>query len=468
MSLQETVDGLGQLINGELVTSGETIAVVNPATGEVAAQCPAATTAMVDDAMAAAAAAFPAWSTTPEAQRQAVIRQLADAIEAVYPELETLAAVEKGNAGGAAEGFAAIWFGRHIAEQNLAVDVIEDTPDRQVTVVRAPVGVVTAIAPWNAPMLIIVEKILTALLVGNTVVAKTSPFTPLATLRIAKAWKDIAPPGVVNILAGGDEVGKAMVAHPTARMISFTGSAAAGRSIAATAATTLKNVLLELGGNDAAIVLGDVDVTKVAEGIFASAFLMSGQACALVKRVYAHDSIYDALVAELAELARKKAAELPPLTTKPQFERVKMLVDDAIAHGGKAVTGGAPTGTGYFYPPTIMTGVGPGVRVVDEEQFGPVLPIVPFSDVDWAIEQANGTEYGLCGSIWTADVALGEQLATRLVCGTVWLNQHTEIDPKIPFGGVKSSGIGRNNGQVGTDAYAELQTRIFYKKSDRV
>jgi acyl-CoA reductase-like NAD-dependent aldehyde dehydrogenase len=228
-------------------------------------------------------------------------------------------------------------------------------------------------------------------------------------------------------------------------------------------------LLLELGGNDAAIVLEDVDVKKAAPLIFKSAFMGAGQVCAAIKRVYVHQSIYDGLVEELATIARESTATMTPLSTKPQFERIKMLVSDALEHGGKAVTGGEPgAGSGYFYPPTIMTGVGPGVRVVDEEQFGPVLPVIPFAELDWAIEQANSTEYGLSGSVWTSDVARGEQLAARLECGTAWVNQHTEIAPNIPFGGVKASGVGRSNGKVGLDAYAELKTVIVYKDAARV
>lgn len=469
MSVQEAVDGLGQLIDGELVTNGETFPVENPATGEVIAQAPKASVAMVDQAMAAAAAAGPAWAATPEDERREVIRQMCAAIEAGYQAIDELASAEKGHAGAGGEAWYSTVFGKHIADQPLPVDILEDTDVRTVKVVRTPVGVVAAIAPWNAPVLILAEKIFTALLVGDTIVAKPSPFTPLGTLMVAKLWKDIVPPGVVNILAGDDEVGEAMVTHPTTRMISFTGSVAAGKRIAAAAAPDLKNLLFELGGNDAAIVLDDVDVKKVAPMLYGSAFGGAGQICAATKRVYAHEAIYEALVDELAALAREQTATMGPLSTRPQYERVKMLVDDALEHGGKAVTGGEPAdGPGYFYPATIVTDVGPGVKLVDEEQFGPALPVIPFSDVDWAIDQANATEYGLCGSVWTRDIARGEQLAARLECGTSWVNQHTEVAPHIPFGGVKASGIGRNNGQPGTDAYSELKTIIVYKDTERV
>jgi acyl-CoA reductase-like NAD-dependent aldehyde dehydrogenase len=238
----------------------------------------------------------------------------------------------------------------------------------------------------------------------------------------------------------------------------------------------MKNVLCELGGNDAAIVLPDVDVPAVAQEIFNSGFLMGGQVCAAVKRLYVHESIYDEMVTALAGIANgvkaapaSEGGTLVPLVTKPQYERVKELVEDAFAHGAKAAAGGNPVTEygGYFFEPTILTNVAPGVRIVDEEQFGPVLPVMSFSDVEDAIAEANASEYGLCGSVWTNDLDKGAALASRLECGTAWVNHHADIDPAIPFGGVKDSGIGRSNGRPGLDAYAELQTQIVYATTAR-
>jgi acyl-CoA reductase-like NAD-dependent aldehyde dehydrogenase len=262
------------------------------------------------------------------------------------------------------------------------------------------------------------------------------------------------------------------------KMISFTGSVAAGRHIAAEAGGSLKKVVLELGGNDAAIVLPDVDVETVAAQIFGSAFLMGGQVCAAIKRLYVHQSIYDDMVGALARLADAAVAApeadggtLIPLTTRPQYDRVRMLLADALSEGAHAAAGGGPTdagGGGYFIPATILTEVKPGMKVVDEEQFGPVLPVIAFTDVDDAIAAANATDFGLCGSIWTADIPTGEALAARLECGTSWVNSHAEIAPHIPFGGSKHSGVGRSGGTPGIDGYAELQTQYVYKASDRV
>jgi acyl-CoA reductase-like NAD-dependent aldehyde dehydrogenase len=479
MSATTASDGLrqlGHLIDGRIVRGERTFPVDNPKTGRVVAECPDTTSEMMDEAMAAATRAQPGWHSLGEDGRRVVLRRMVAALADRVDEVAALSELEKGGKQAGYEVQFTPMFVEQMISTPLPVDVIEDTDERTVRVVRRPVGVVAAISPWNAPILIVCEKLFTALAVGNTVVAKPSPFTPLATLKLGEIWRDIVPPGVLNILAGGDETGAAMVAHPAVRMVSFTGSVAAGRQIAAAAGRHLKNVVLELGGNDAAIVLPDVDVAAVAPRIFGSAFLFGGQVCAAIKRLYVHESIFDEVVRALADLADQSVAApdedggtLGPMTTKPQYERVHMLVEDAVAHGATVVAGGTPSRSeGYFLPATILTNVSPGMRVVDEEQFGPVLPVMSFRDVNDAVAQANATEYGLGGSVWTSDIGMGEAIAARLECGTTWINHHAEVAPHIPMGGMKQSGIGRAGGVQGTDAYAELQTQYVYKKSDRV
>jgi acyl-CoA reductase-like NAD-dependent aldehyde dehydrogenase len=298
-------------------------------------------------------------------------------------------------------------------------------------------------------------------------VVKPSPFTPLSALVVGEVVREIVPAGVVNVVAGGDDVGEAMVAHPLTNMISFTGSVTAGKAIMAAAAPGLKRVGLELGGNDAAIVLEDADPRAVAADLYAAAFTWTGQICAAVKRLYVHESLFDEVVEELSTLASQarigashdEGVTMGPITTGPQFERVCGLVEDAIARGARVHAGGAPLPRpGYFYPPTILTGVGPGVRVVDEEQFGPVLPVMPFSEVDAAIEEANATSYGLGGSVWSSDVERATALASRLEAGTTWINRHAVAGADLPFGGVKQSGLGRENGRPGLDHFCELRT----------
>lgn len=473
MDVEANLAELGHLIGGRIIRTQTTFAVVNPATGEVVARCPEAGPEQLDQAVAAAAAAQPSWYAAGEKRRQDLIRSMAAALREHVNELSAVGCLEKGVAPEliAPELLAAGLYADHAASTSIPVDVLHDTVDRTVRVVRKPVGVVAAISPWNAPLLISANKVFAALLVGNTLVVKPSPFSPLGTLKLGELWKDIVPPGVVNILAGGDDLGAAMVNHPGTRLVSFTGSVGAGKKIAEAAGRQMKRVIIEAGGNDAAIVLPDVDVASVATQIFWSAFVLSGQACAAIKRLYVHESIYQQMVDQLTTIAAQtKAAPaadggiLGPLVTKPQYERVASLVRDALERGATAVAGGDPTGgDGYYYAPTILTNVGAGVRVVDEEQFGPVLPVIPFRDVDDAIAQANATEYGLGGSIWTKDIELGQQLAARLECGTAWVNQHATVSPEIPFGGVKSSGIGHTGGLPGIDGYADLQVQIIHK-----
>ncbi|HEY3736734.1 MAG TPA: aldehyde dehydrogenase family protein [Jatrophihabitans sp.] len=474
--IQQNIAGLGHLINGEIVRNEVSFGVVNPSTGKVEAEVPAATPELLERAITAAEAALPGWAATPEEERRAAIKRMGALTMEFLGPLNDLASIEKGNPMGAGEAFVIPGFADHMADHPIPVDVLDDSPERTVKVVRKPIGVVAAITPWNAPILISAEKIFSALLVGNTIVLKPSPFTPMAVLKLGELFKDVVPPGVLNIVAGGDDIGRAMVEHPKTRMVSFTGSVAAGRAIAEVAGRQMKNVLCELGGNDVAIVLPDVDLPAVAQEVFNSAFLMGGQVCAAIKRLYVHESIYDDMVAALADLATatkaapaEQGGTLVPLVTKPQYERIKELVEDAVAHGAKAVAGGQAVTEygGYFFEPTILTNVGPGVRVVDEEQFGPVLPVMAFSDVEDAIAAANDSEYGLCGSVWTTDIAAGERIAARLECGTAWVNHHADIDPAIPFGGVKNSGVGRSNGRPGLDAYAELQTQIAYRSTAR-
>lgn len=476
MTVADTLARLGHLIDGRIVRNDKTFPVHNPSTGRVFANCPEATDELLAEAVDAAERAAADWAALALGGRQKVIGEMAAALEQHIGDIIAIATLEKGSLRGSAEVYAAPFFMKHMASTDVSADVIEDNEQRSVVVARKPVGVVAAITPWNAPILILCEKVATALLVGDTVVAKPSPFTPMATLALGELWKDIIPPGVLNIVAGGDELGAALVNHPAISMVSFTGSAAAGRQIAQSAGAALKNILLELGGNDAAIVLPDVDVDTVAEQIFNVAFLMSGQTCASIKRLYVHRSIFEPMVAALSRLAEaaqpaQNGADgvLDPLTTAPQYERVRMILDDAIEHGAHVAAGGHTLDRdGYFVAATILTDVSTEMKVVAEEQFGPLLPVIPFDDVDDAIAAANTTEYGLTGSIWTSDIPLGTELASRLDCGTTWVNSHAEVAPHIPFGGAKTSGIGRTGGRLGLDAYSELQTQYIYKSPERV
>jgi acyl-CoA reductase-like NAD-dependent aldehyde dehydrogenase len=311
-----------------------------------------------------------------------------------------------------------------------------------------------------------VWKIAPALLAGNTIVLKPSPFTPLSTLKLGEILKDVVPPGVMNVVSGGDALGAWISSHPVVRKVSFTGSVATGKKVAASAAPDLKRLTLELGGNDAAIVLDDVDVKSVVPKLFWGAFSNSGQICSAIKRVYVPDALYEPVAQGLAEMAKsvkvgdgmQEGVELGPINNKPQFERVTELVEDAKKHGAKVLAGGSPiAGGGYFYQPTVVTDISDGTRLVDEEQFGPALPIVRYRDVEDAVERANATHFGLSGSVWSSNADRATEVAGELECGSAWVNQHLAVAPNLPFGGAKWSGIGVENGTWGLLGFTEIQ-----------
>jgi acyl-CoA reductase-like NAD-dependent aldehyde dehydrogenase len=456
------------LIDGTLEPGSRAFDVIDPATGQAFARCPDATRDDVERAISAAARAFAtAWSRDESARRRTLARMgevLAERAEAIGEIVCREQGKPLAHAVGEVKSAAGVF--RGYADEPIPREVLRDDAKGRATLVRKPLGVTAAITPWNYPVHTLVVKLGPALLAGNTVVAKPSPCTPLSSLALGAAVRDVVPAGVLNVLGGSDEVGAWLTSHPAVRKISFTGSVPTGKRIAQAAAEDLKRVTLELGGNDPAIVLPDVDPARVAPQLFWGAFTNSGQVCVAIKRLYVHEDVYRPLLEAQAEVSRgvklgpglEPESQLGPINNRPQFERVQALVEDARRAGGRVVTGGRPLDRpGYFYPPTLVTDVGPGVRLVDEEQFGTALPVIPYRDLDEAIGQANQTHYGLGGSVWTADAARGEVVAERLECGTAWVNQHLQVTPKLPFGGMKWSGIGRENGRWGIEEFCELQ-----------
>ena len=454
------------LINGQLEDGDTTMDVVNPATEEVFAQAPRASKAQLDRAVAAAKAAFPAWSATPIAERKAALLACADAIQANLQELARTLTQEQGKPIGDAMGevFGAAAFFRYFTSLDLPVQVIEDSPTKLVEAHRKPLGVIGAIVPWNFPLILMSFKVPAALLAGNTMVLKPAPTTPLATLRLTALIKDCLPPGALNVIADTGDLGAEMTSHPDIRKISFTGSTETGKRVMAGAAEALKRITLELGGNDAGIVLGDNDPKTVAPALFQSAFQNSGQVCIAMKRVYVHDSIYDAVCDELAALAKaavvgdglEQGVKIGPLQNKVQYEKVLGLIDSA-RHDGKIIAGGdTPDRKGYFINPTIVRDISDGSRLVDEEQFGPVLPVLRFEDPLDAVARANASPYALGGSVWSKDLELAKDLAMRMDSGTIWINKHAELAPNIPFGGAKMSGLGTELGQHGLEEFTQL------------
>ena len=463
-------------IGGGPVPAVASFGVVNPATGDVFAHAPECSAEQLDAAFDAAAKAQPGWRAD-EANRRATLVAMADVLLASSDILAPVLTAEQGKplADAGIEVFASAIWCQYFAALDTPAQVIQDDGEARVEVVRRPIGVVGAITPWNFPLALAFWKIAPALLAGNTLVLKPSPFTPLATLKVAELLSDVVPPGVLNVVSGGDQLGAWMTSHRVPRKISFTGSIETGKKVALSAAPDLKRLTLELGGNDPAIVLDDADPAVVAKAIFAGAFNNNGQVCSAIKRVYVpeplYDQVVDGLVAQASAVKVGDGAEagtkLGPINNAPQFERVKELVDDAVSHGATPAAGGRPIDRpGYFFEPTILSDVTDGTRIVDEEQFGPALPVIAYRDIDDVVERANATHFGLSASVWGADGDRAADVAGRLECGTAWVNTHLALAPQQPFGGFKWSGIGVENGPWGLAEFTEIQAVHRSKGAD--
>ncbi|NML90664.1 aldehyde dehydrogenase family protein [Sphingobium sp. TB-6] len=457
------------LIDGRLVTTPKTFEVYNPATEEVIANAPEAGRDQLEEAVAAARRAFPAWRDTPLAERQRIVAAIGAVLDAHAEELMHLLTREQGKPRAGAQweiGGSSAWC-HALAEQALDTETIEEGDGRRVEMRRVPLGVVGAITPWNFPVLLAIWKIAPALVAGNTIVLKPSPYTPLCTLKLGELLKDVVPAGVLNIITGGNDLGAWMTSHDLIDKISFTGSTATGRKVMESAAANVKRITLELGGNDPAIVLPDVDPKTIAPQLFWAAFQNSSQFCAAAKRLYIHDDVYDLVRDELVAYARtvkvgdgsQQGTQLGPIQNRMQFEKLKDLLADTRRLGVDIPVGGeAMDGPGFFIPVTIVDNPPDDSRIVREEPFGPVLPLLRFKDIDDVIARANDTEYGLAASIWSADVEQAKRIAERIQAGTVWINEIHVFAPHIAFGGHKQSGLGVENSLHGLAEYTNLQT----------
>ncbi|MFA5122004.1 aldehyde dehydrogenase family protein [Zavarzinia sp.] len=462
-------DFIAMTIDGRAAEAPNRLEVRNPADGQVFAAVPDAGAAELDLAIQAATRALPAWRAKPWAERQALVARIGETISTHAEELIRLLTREQGKPTEQArfEVLGAAQWCAAVATMVEPIEVIEDTAAHRVETRHVPIGVVGAISPWNFPVMLSIWKIAPAILAGNTMVLKPSPFTPLAVLRLGELLRDVLPPGVVNVITGGDALGPLMTGHPGFGKISFTGSTATGRRVMASAAPTLKRVTLELGGNDPAVVFPDVDVRTTAEQLFWSAFTNSGQVCVATKRAYVHDEIYDDMLNALAEVAaavrmgdgREQGSVLGPVQNKPQYDRVRALIEDSRQNGHRVIeAGAAPEGEGYFIPVTLVDNPPEDARIVQEEQFGPVLPLLRFTDEEDVIARANATEYGLAATVWTADEARARRLADRIEAGSVWINEALAISPFAAFGGHKQSGVGVENGLGGLLEFTNPKT----------
>ena len=455
-------------INGDQVSSFSQRTVIDPATDEAFARVPDCTREQLDDAVTAAQSAFEKWSALPDQQRRALVNVY---IECVLADVETLAPMitrEQGKplAKARSEINSAVFFSRGYAAVELQPEVLRDTPQQRVEVRRRPLGVVGAITAWNYPVLLAMWKIVPAVLAGNTVVLKPSPNTPIATLRLGELAQQVFPPGVVNVISGGNDLGAWMTEHPGIRKIAFTGSGPTGKRIMASAAGNLKRLTLELGGNDAGIVLGDVNAAQIAPDLFWAKFSNCGQVCAALKRLYVHRSVYRAVCDELVKFAAtvkigpgtKEGMDIGPIQNKTQYDLVRTMVAEGVSAGATVLYQSPEIpGPGLFLPIILLTNVTAQMRVVKEEVFGPVLSITPFDDVEEALRLANQGEFGLGGSVWSGNVEYAAEIAARLDSGGAWVNQHPAMGPDIPFGGVKGSGIGVELGRLGLEEYTSVQ-----------
>lgn len=457
-------------IDGQTTGSTATLPVVNPATEDVFVEVPAATTEHLDRAVAAAGAAAPAWRALPLARRQEIVRSYAAVIRENIDELARLLTLEQGKPVGRAAGEirSGLAYIESFCEMDLGPEVIRDDEKERIELRHVPVGVVAAITAWNYPQMLSLWKIGPALVAGNPVIVKPSPYTPVSTLRAGELAQEVLPPGVLQVLAGGDDLGEAVTRHPGINKISFTGSLRAGKAIMAASADTLKRLTLELGGNDAGIVLDDADPAAIAADLYAGGLSNCGQVCAGLKRLYVPRSRADEYAEALSAVAATvvvgngldEGVDMGPVQNGVQLARVRGLLADAEAAGADVFfRGEAPDGPGYWHPVTLVRGVTEGLGLVDEEQFGPVLPMLTYDDVDDAVARANASSMALGASVWASDVERGAQVADRLEAGSVWVNQHPALSPEVPFGGLKQSGIGVEATRLGLLAYTDVSVQ---------
>jgi acyl-CoA reductase-like NAD-dependent aldehyde dehydrogenase len=453
------------LIDGELVDGSASLDVINPATGEAFATCGRAEEDDLQRAVAAARNAFPAWAALSWTERAVYLNALADGIEERGEEIAQLLTDEQGKPLGQArfEVGASVAAFRYFSAQEMLPRVVVDEPTSQVIEHYRPIGVVAAITPWNFPLILLSVKLAAALATGNTVVAKPAPTTPLSSLLVGEVAAATLPAGVLNVIVDANDLGGLLSAHPDVAKVTFTGSTATGKKVMQSAASSLKRLTLELGGNDAAILLDDVDIDEVAPQIFNAATFNAGQVCMAAKRIYAPRAKYDALCDALANLANSAvvgdghdpATAIGPIQNQMQFDKVMDLIEDSRRIGRIVAGGQRLNRPGFFIAPTVVRDLPDNARLVQEEQFGPVIPVLAYDDIEEVIERANDSEFGLAGTVWGKDVERAVEVAMRIRTGTVWVNKHLDLRFDVAFGGVKQSGIGREQGDDGLREFVE-------------
>jgi betaine-aldehyde dehydrogenase len=466
------------VVDGELVdsASGETYDVIDPTTGEVYASAPLSGAADVDRAYAAAGAAFETWGETTPQERSKALLRIARAIDERAEEINAVECRDTGKPIGltmseempyASDHFE-FFGGASRLLQGLSAG--EYMADHTSWIRREPIGVVGQVTPWNYPLLMMIWKIAPALAGGNTVVLKPSDTTPASSTLLAELCQEFLPPGVLNVVCGDRDTGRALVAHPAPHMVAITGSVRAGMEVAASAATDLKRVHLELGGKAPVVVFDDADVAKAAEGIAGAGLFNAGQDCTAATRVLVQAGVHDEFVAALAEAAKGMPTGMPddeatyygPLNNAAQLDRVTGMVDRLPDHAS-IETGGVRQGDrGYFYEPTVLSGLRQDDEQVQTEIFGPVMTVQRFADEGEALRWANGVEYGLSSSVWTRDHARALRMSRRLDFGVVWINTHIPFVSEMPHGGFKHSGYGKDLSAYGLEDYTRIKHVMSY------
>lgn len=470
VKIRNNVMNASLILNGmQIYGQGEKIAVINPANEEIIAEVASATVEQVNESVDVAFDAFKSWKNIDDKLIQQMLLDIADSILNEKNELAELITLEQGKPLFLAniEVEQSVQWIKNIAELEIPIEHYVESNGKKINVYNRPLGVVASITPWNWPFMIAVWHIIPALKTKNCIINKPSEFTPLSTIRLVEIINQVLPKGVCNLVLGQGEVGKALSEHPKVQKVVFTGSTRTGQKILQGTISTLKSVVLELGGNDVGIVLDDVNVDAVANKIFQSAFLNAGQTCACLKRLYIHEKVYESLVSKLVEIANQQVigdgldsrTTFGPVQNVIQYRKVKNILDDAISNGGIILNQQVShLGKGYFIAPTLVANLQDGTALLDDEQFGPVLPIVKFSDVAQVIEKINQSDFGLGGSIWTQDLAKAAELSEQMESGTVWINSHGDLSPSAAFGGWKLSGLGFSFGIDGLLQFTHKQS----------
>ncbi|KAL4881642.1 aldehyde dehydrogenase domain-containing protein [Aspergillus karnatakaensis] len=464
------------IINGQLSDTAEKRHGINPATGEPNPEVPVSTREDVDNAVNAAQEAFITWSDTPFPERQKVVLAFADEYEKHADEFIKLLVQEQGKPLFLAtmEVHGSVNYLRETTTlaESLKDQVLQEDDSKRTLLRYTPIGVGVSIIPWNFPISIFCQKLAPAVLTGNTVILKPSPYTPYTALKLGELAQGFFPKGVVQVLSGDEGLGPLLTAHPGVDKISFTGSSATGRKVMEAASKGLKRVTLELGGKDAAIICKDIDIEAVAAKVATFAFINSGQICTAIKRVYVHEAIYEQFLSAAAAFTKniaigpgdQEGVFMGPVQNSMQFDKVKTFFAE-VGEGDLARTNGGICSDkpGFFIKPTIIDRPDEKSRIATEEPFGPIVPFMSWSEEKDVIGRANSTRMGLGASVWSNDLEEATRIAGKLQAGSVWVNSHLDLDPKVPFGGHKDSGIGTESGVEGLKGWCNVQS-LFLKK----